>query len=66
MESLYDNGLEQEDSFAELSELPNFHYKPTNLKIDWYKYPFRDSHSNQKLIIDIFKEIINKCIESLK
>lgn len=44
---------------------PNFLYKPTGLIIDWYKYPLRDSYSNQKIDPAKFTEIINHCIESI-
>lgn len=44
---------------------PNFLYKPTGLTIEWYKYPLRDSYFNQETTLDEFKEIIDKCIESL-
>ena len=47
------------------AELPNFVFKPTNLEISWYKYPMRDAYSNQDISIEAFKDIINKCVESL-
>jgi hypothetical protein len=38
----------------------NFWYKPTNLRLSWYKYPLRDSYMNQDLttveLLDIFRE----------
>ena len=30
----------------EIAEQPNFVYKPKNIVIEWYKYPFRSSYSN--------------------
>lgn len=39
----------------------NFVYKPLNLEIDWYKYPLRDSYTNQKIakevMLDMFKNL---------
>ena len=48
-----------------LGELPNFVYKPTNLIISWYKYPMRDSYSNQDISLEDFRTILNKCKESI-
>jgi len=44
---------------------PNFHYKPTDFQIQWYKYPFRDSYTNQKITLKAFSTIIDACIDSL-
>jgi hypothetical protein len=44
----------------------NFHYKPTGLGIQWYKYPLRDSYSSRKFSLDELIEIIDACIESVK
>jgi len=44
---------------------PNFLYKPTGLKIQWYKYPLRDSYSNQEIKLGDFKKIIDECINSV-
>ena len=43
----------------------NFYYKPTGLKIAWYKYPLRSAYSNQKLTYDILKCILNDCVTSV-
>lgn len=44
---------------------PNFHYKPTNLIINWYKHCERGVSANQDLsALDWFK-IVQHCIESL-
>jgi hypothetical protein len=40
---------------------PNFHFKPTGLKINWYKYPLRDSYSNQILEVESFKQMVLEC-----
>lgn len=50
----------------ELKALPNFLYKPENINIDWYKYPFRDSYSNVKLDYKKLREIIDDCLKSLE
>lgn len=43
----------------------NFCYKPTNLKISWYKYALRDAYSNQKLEKEELESILNSCVESI-
>jgi len=45
---------------------PNFCFKPTNFQIQWYKYPFRDSYTNQQVALKEFSQIIDACIDSLK
>ncbi|HUU87104.1 MAG TPA: hypothetical protein VMX17_05050 [Candidatus Glassbacteria bacterium] len=45
---------------------PNFLYKPTGFEIEWYKYPLRDSYSNQKITLRKFVDIIDECIKSLE
>lgn len=50
----------------DIMEEPNFIYKPTGYEIDWYKYPLRDSYANKELTFEEFKEILNKCKESIK
>jgi hypothetical protein len=45
---------------------PNFLYKPTGFELRWYKYPLRDSYSNQKITLTGFKKIISACIQSCK
>ena len=42
---------------------PNFHYKPTDLKIEWYKYPFRDSFSNKPFTVEEFVTMLDHCVE---
>ena len=47
----------------------NFVFMPkteNEVWIDWYKYPFRDSHTNIELTEEMFKKIILICIEYLK
>ena len=50
----------------ELSNIPNFLYKPTGLEIRWYKYPFRDSYMNQNLNDNQLKYIWKKCAKYVK
>jgi hypothetical protein len=57
----YPNGHKEEC----LTIKPNFHYKPTNYRMKWYKYPLRDSYANQDLTLEQFKDIIDKCIKSV-
>ncbi len=45
---------------------PNFLYKPTGFEIRWYKYPLRDSYTNQKITLAGFKKIVSACIRSCK
>ena len=43
----------------------NFYYKPTGLKIEWYKYPLRSAYSNHVLEKDILKAILQDCVKSV-
>lgn len=61
----YDHGVDRACSDDCALNLPNFKYKPTGLEIQWYKYPLRDSYSNQPLILDAFKKIIDTCIQTI-
>lgn len=48
-------------------ESPNFIYKPTGLKIWWYKYPFRSSYSNVPMPpLEEWVKILDHCRESAK
>lgn len=49
-----------------IAKKPNFVYKPRNLEIKWYKYPFRDSYSNEKFTITELKTILEECTRSLR
>jgi hypothetical protein len=44
---------------------PNFHHKKSGLKIMWYKYPLRDSYSNQRLTAKLLTEVMEDCLKSL-
>ena len=41
----------------------NFIYSPTNYELDWYKYPLRDAYSNQNLLYEEFKTMLDNCEE---
>jgi hypothetical protein len=45
--------------------LPNFLYKPTGFRINWYKYPFRDSYMTPRITPKKWREIVKHCIESV-
>ena len=57
----YPHGHTDECMFTQ----PNFWYKPTDFRIDWYKYPMRDSYMNQEMDISGFTQIIEECIASV-
>jgi len=46
--------------------LPNFEYKPTGLKIEWYKYPFRASYMTKPYNREELRWIFGICIESVR
>lgn len=45
--------------------LDNFHHKPTEFGVQWYKYPFRDTYMNMDIDKNQFRKIIYDCLESL-
>lgn len=45
---------------------PNFHHKPSDLRIKWYKRPFRDSYSNQEMTLISFFKVIHSCLQSIQ
>jgi hypothetical protein len=47
-------------------EQPNFWYKPTDLRLWWYKYPLRGANFNRKCDLAEFNDAIQACIKSLK
>lgn len=64
--TMYDDGVLMVNPYywgedEEFIKMHNFIYRPMNLEIDWYKYPLRDSYSNQLLIkeqlIKLFLEL---------
>ena len=42
--------------------MPNFEHAPSGLKLQWYKYPLRDSYSN----VPLTEEMISKMISEVK
>lgn len=46
--------------------LPNFHYKPTDYRLMWYKYPLRDSYASEDLSVPEFAKMIDACIATVK
>lgn len=66
----FDNGIFMINPYywgdaEDLMEFPNFIYYEDNIKIRWYKYPFRDSYMSKKLSYEEFCNIIDKCKQSL-
>lgn len=49
-----------------IADEPNFVYKPENIEIFWYKYPFRDSYSNINITAAKASEIFSKCQNSIE
>ena len=45
---------------------PNFHYKPIDYQLQWYKYPLRDSWASHDLTEVEFINIIDDCIRSIR
>ena len=45
---------------------PNFLHKPSGFRLDWYKYPLRDSYSNAPLTRELMRSMFRDCAESLK
>lgn len=46
--------------------LPNFWHKPSGFKLEWYKYPLRDSYSNAPLTRKLMRSMFAECIASMK
>ena len=60
--STYTHGFHSKDCIAWET---NFYYKPTNLKIAWYKYALRSAYSNQILKKDVIESILEDCVKSV-
>jgi hypothetical protein len=45
---------------------PNFLYKPTGLRIKWYKYPLRDAYISEEISLEEFRKVIDHCVQSVK
>lgn len=44
----------------------NFFYKPTGLKICWYKFPLKSAYANHEISKDELEVVLNHCIRSIK
>jgi len=44
---------------------PNFLYKPTGFKANWYKYPLRDSYMTPPVTNDEWRAIMSACMKSV-
>lgn len=44
---------------------PNFHYKPLDLRVRWYKYIARDMVANKQLSSMELAEMFKRCLESV-
>lgn len=43
---------------------PNFWYKPTNLRVRWYKYIGRDTATNRDVLPEEIQPLFDACIKS--
>lgn len=57
----------EENSHAEICPIvmPNFWHKPSGFKLDWYKYPLRDSYSTEPLTRKMMRYMWAECKASL-
>jgi len=44
---------------------PNFLHKPSGFRLDWYKYPLRDSYSSEPLTRELMRSMFADCEASL-
>lgn len=44
----------------------NFHYKPLDIKVSWYKHIGRAMEFSREITLDICREILNNCLDSIK
>lgn len=61
-----DLGLHAIDCYNCSDRIVNFWYKPTNLKIYWYKYPMRSAYANQKINYNYLRAMLDDCKNSMK
>lgn len=47
-------------------EKPNFEIPSENFRLTWYKYPFRGSYANERITPQMWNDLIQNCLESLK
>jgi hypothetical protein len=57
-----------ENKHAETCALvqPNFSFKPTGFKLDWYKYALRSSYSSAPLTKELIDEMFTECERSMR
>lgn len=60
--NMYEQGFHSKDCDAWET---NFYYKPTGLKIEWYKYALRSAYSNQPIEGEIIALILEDCVKSV-
>lgn len=60
-----DLGFHSIDCYNCADRIVNFWYKPTNLKISWYKYPMRSTYANQEIGYDYLKAVLEDCKNSV-
>ena len=44
---------------------PNFLFKPSGFRLDWYKYPLRDSYSSEPLTAELIDRMFAECERSM-
>ena len=62
----FELGLHAIDCYNCGDRVVNFWYKPTNLKIYWYKYPMRSAGANQEITTEYLEAVLEDCKNSLK
>lgn len=45
---------------------PNFIFKPNDYRLDWYKYPLRDSYANKEVAFQEFARMLKLCVKSVE
>lgn len=45
---------------------PNFQFKPTGFRLDWYKYALRDSYSSEPLTKELIDQMFSECERSMR
>ena len=44
---------------------PNFLHKPSGFRVNWYKYPLRDSYMSPPIKLARWREVMAECLESI-
>jgi len=45
---------------------PNFIYKPSDFRLDWYKHPLRSNNCNKEMTLEQFHDMMEDCLKSLR